>query len=415
MHYMRLKSTLMWSFVSTKFFGCGSPRSLRFPVGSKFEAWRYMGTQGHTCPGKSLDQQMLEAYNSSTTGSLRCFCYFNAFLSEVETTNTGTVYHIQEDGSKVCIEVHPIVHHSSPFRPCEPARWSPAHGGQMEPTENLFASGQESQHSCTFSQYHRFQFDVVPSPKWGWRRMGWCVCRFLQEMRLLKGKDDASDVQRLLPISWLIPSWFLLLNYLIHSVAFAVVAVVASKSGPKLASETLRRLHSSRGKLVQRSGGGLPRLAIATYWKDLRCKSVIGCSLVLFLHYASWVSIISKLAGAIFTFEDIMYLSRRRSSELKQGKMEWQVEKLPKSSYPFDGINKHAEKVGTVNLMSRDRGIPGLDTGTLPRLAWCRIMVYRLSRVKKMYKIHQDLYQEWLRSSHSWIGRELRRRNFAGP
>lgn len=182
MHYMRLKSTLMWSFVSTKFFGCGSPRSLRFPVGSKFESWRYMGTQGHTCPGKSLDQQMLEAYNSSTTGSLRCFCYFNAFLPEVETTNTGTVYHIQEDGSKVCIEVHPIVHHSSPFRPSEPARWSPAHGGQMEPTENLFASGQESQHSCTFSQYHhdiimyhRFQFDVVPSPKWGWRRMGWCV------------------------------------------------------------------------------------------------------------------------------------------------------------------------------------------------------------------------------------------------
>lgn len=50
------------------------------------------------------------------------FSYFHAFLPEVETTNTGTVYHIQEDGSKVCIEVHPIVHHSSPFRPCEPAR-----------------------------------------------------------------------------------------------------------------------------------------------------------------------------------------------------------------------------------------------------------------------------------------------------
>lgn len=51
---------------------------------------------------------------------------------------------------------------------------------------------------------------------------------------------------------------------------------------------------------------------------------------------------------------------------------------------------KHAEKVATVNLMSRDRGIPGLDTGTLPRLAWCRIMVYRLSRDVQSQKDVQD-------------------------
>ncbi len=101
----------------------------------------------------------------------------------------------------------------------------------------------------------------------------------LMRLQILTGNETSqrnrwcfrsSKIQRLLHILWLL--WFHVefLSWPTSSivpvtVAFAAVAVVASKTGPKLASETLRRLHSSRGKLVQRPRGGLPRLATATY------------------------------------------------------------------------------------------------------------------------------------------------------